>query len=113
MGVQLTDKGFIPEQTRNEFFKKVRQKNENRVCFDCPARNPAWISITYGIFLCLDCSGQHRKKGTHISFVRGAELDQYTPENLVQMGVGGNRKAFSYFKSHGMGRTSELGKAVD
>eukprot|EP00927_Polykrikos_kofoidii_P022761 TRINITY_DN21151_c0_g1_i2.p1 TRINITY_DN21151_c0_g1~~TRINITY_DN21151_c0_g1_i2.p1 ORF type:complete len:296 (-),score=66.84 TRINITY_DN21151_c0_g1_i2:170-1057(-) len=88
-------------------------KNENRTCFECAGRNPTWISITYGVYLCLDCSGEHRRKGVHISFVRSVDMDKFTPENMVQMAVGGNGKAWNYFKQQGMGKTSDAGRAVD
>lgn len=26
------------------------------------SRNPTWISLTYAIYLCLECSGEHRRK---------------------------------------------------
>lgn len=109
----VDEKGFVPDEVRNAFFRKLRMKSENRSCFECNARNPTWNSLTYGVYLCLECSGEHRRKGVHISFVRSVELDRFTPEQMLQMGVGGNGKAWQYFKASGMGKTSDSGRAVD
>lgn len=110
---EVNAKGFIDDKIRDEFFRKLRSQTENRTCFDCPNRNPTWISLSHGTFVCLECSGEHRRKGVHISFVRSADMDSFTPAQIATMSVGGNGKARDYFKSHGMGRTSESGKPVD
>jgi len=72
----------------------------NRRCIECSAIDPQWASPTYGILICMECSGKHRSLGTHLSVVKSISLDKWAPHHLLQMKVGGNEACKQFFEEY-------------
>lgn len=69
-----------------KIMSRLLEDKDNMECFDCGnlisitfiGKSPAqWASVNNGIFLCLNCSGNHRSFGVNISFVKSATLDKW------------------------------------
>ncbi|KAL7541436.1 hypothetical protein ACHAXR_010933 [Thalassiosira sp. AJA248-18] len=90
----------------------------NTKCHDCQIRTssssqhsshntfsgPAtWASTSYGITLCLQCSGKHRSLGVQCSFIKSLTLDSWKRREILCMLEGGNGQLSSFFERHGMG----------
>ena len=73
-------------------FEELLKEPDNQVCFDCGKSPAQWASVNNGVYLCINCSGNHRGYGVNISYVRSLTLDKWNDSQIGLMRVGGNKK---------------------
>lgn len=99
--------GLAPLATRDDEIAHVAIERfaglpGNEVCHDCGshafgAENPPWVSLSYGVVLCLECAGHHRSMGSHISAVRSVTLDELPPAEATTLVLAGGNRALGRF----------------
>jgi hypothetical protein len=99
-----------------ERIAQLLKRDGNGNCVDCNAPNPRWVSIitpnrnessmedkfsrqALGVFCCSECSGSHRKLGTHIAFVRSIDHDSFKKHEVKALEKGGNTVVNSLYEA--------------
>lgn len=89
----------VNHQDPETIVRQLRTVAGNGVCADCGAAEPKWASLNLGVLICIQCSGVHRRLGSHISRVRSLELDDWPEPQLAVMRCIGNTLANSVWEA--------------
>ena len=76
----------------DSLISQIRNDKMNDICFDCGDKNPVFISINNGIFLCAQCATIHMSFQPGVSTVENNDLHALSINELNFIAKGGNTR---------------------
>ena len=83
----------------NPLIVDFMEQEDNKLCFDCGGKPANWVSVNNSIFLCLNCSGNHRGLGVNVSYIKSIVLDKWNENQTKMLLSGGNARLADLLES--------------
>ncbi|KAJ4844713.1 hypothetical protein Tsubulata_039522 [Turnera subulata] len=85
----------------------------NKICVDCSQKNPPWASVSYGVFMCLECFGKHCGLDVQICCVRSVPMDSWSEIQIKKMEAIGSDKLNAFFAQYGIAKETDIAMETD
>jgi len=80
----------------NSVFIKIKEKTKaNNYCFNCNIKEPKWVNIENGTFICSKCAGKERNLDNNYTIL-SIIFDQFSQNQIKRLIVGGNQELIDY-----------------
>ena len=80
----------------NSVFIKIKEKTKaNNYCFNYNIKDPNWVNIENGTFICSKCAGKERNLDNNYTIL-SLIFDQFSQNQIKRLIVGGNQELIDY-----------------
>ena len=90
---------FVINEIKKQL-EKLANEEENKKCFDCEAEPARWTSLNNGIYLCHECSEEHKNFESGINIIKSITLEQWNKNQLNLMKIGGNKRLKKFLEDN-------------
>ena len=90
---------FVNNEIKKQL-DKLSKEEDNKKCFDCENEPARWTSLNNGIFLCHDCSEEHKNFESGTNIIKSISLEQWTKNQLNIMKCGGNKRLKKFLEDY-------------
>ena len=90
---------FVNNEIKKQL-EKLSNEEDNKKCFDCESEPARWTSLNNGIYLCHECSEEHKNIESGINIVKSITLEQWNKNQLNLMKIGGNKRLKKFLEDN-------------
>ena len=90
---------FVNNEIKKQL-EKLSSEEENKKCFDCEAEPARWTSLNNGIYLCHECSEEHKNIESGMNIIKSITLEQWNKNQLNIMKIGGNKRLKKFLEDN-------------
>ena len=90
---------FINNEIKKQL-EKLSNEEDNKKCFDCENEPARWTSLNNGIYLCHECSEEHKNFEIGTNVIKSISLEQWNKNQLKIMKAGGNKKLKLFLENY-------------